>query len=178
VAGRASTRIARRLGGPTARRRRHRRAALAGVLVVVVAVVLIVAGSGGGDGDGDDVVAGPSTTGELSDDPLIRACQRSNAEIATARAALLRDNDAPGAAEGFLADAFVDLSRDRSAAVRATDPAPEVVEVLDAFDAVVDAIEADPSIGIGVDPFASVNERWRALGLDECIIGGGTVAGE
>jgi hypothetical protein len=172
VAGSVRTRIARRLGGPTARRRRHRRLALAGVLVVGIALVLLVAG---GD-DGDDETATPTTA--LSDDPVVRACQLSNAEIATAQRALLGDNDAPGAAEGFLADAFVDLTRDRSAAIRATQPSAEVLAVVDDFDAVVDAIEADPTIGLGADPFEQVDEQWQALGLDECMIGGGTVEPE
>jgi hypothetical protein len=173
VAGSVRTRIARRLGGPTTRRRRHRRLALVGVLVVGIALVLLVAG-GGDDGDGE--TATPTTV--LSDDPVARACQLSNAEIATAQRALLGDNDAPGAAEGFLADAFVDLTRDRSDAIRATQPSAEVLAVLDEFDAVVDAIEADPTIGLGADPFEQVDEQWQALGLDECMMGGGTVETE
>ena len=167
MAGRASTRIARRLGGPADRRRRHQRVAVALVVLFAIAGALLLVSDGDGDGDGDD--------------PISRACQRSNTEIATAQRALLEDNTAPGAAEGFLADAFVDLTRDRSAAIRAVDPrpSPEVVAVLDEFDAVVDAIEADPSIGLGgADPFTDVDARWVDLGLDECAIGGGTVQDE
>jgi hypothetical protein len=134
-------------------------------------VVLWVAGSGtDGDGDRD---GGPA----VAADSIAGTCQQSNEQIATARRALLRDNDAPGAVEGFLADAFVDLSRDRSAAIRALEPppAPEVVAVLDDFDDVIDAIEADPSIGVGSDPFESVDARWRELGLDDCAMGADTV---
>jgi hypothetical protein len=136
----------------------------------VLAGVLIVAGSGNDGGDGEQVDAGA--------DPITLACRRSNEDLATAQRALLGDNDAPGAVEGFLADAFVDLARDRSTAIRATEPAAEVLAVVDAFDAVVDAIEADPSTGVGTDPFASVDARWQELGLDECAMGAGTVAGE
>ena len=136
------------------------------MLAAVGAALLLV----GDDESSDDVATGA--------DPVSRACQRSNDEIATAQRALLRDNDAPGAAEGFLADAFVDLSRDRSAAIRALEPppSPEVLAVLDDFDAVVDAIEAEPSIGLGRDPFEAVDARWVELGLPDCAIGAGTVA--
>ena len=171
--GRATTSIARRLGGPAARRRRHRRVALALALLAVIAGVLVVAGGSDDDDRGGQPVA---TGGE----PIARVCQLSNTEIATAQRALLRDNDAPGAVEGFLGDAFVDLSRDRSAAIRAVDPppAPEVLAVLDDFDAVVDAIEDDPAIGVGTDPFVDVDARWEELGLPDCAMGAGTVEPE
>lgn len=141
---------------------------LALVLLAVIAGVLVVAGSASDDDDD----APPSAAAGA---PITRACELSNEEIATAQRALLRDNDAPGAVEGFLADAFVDLSRDRSAAIRATEPAPEVLAVLDDFDTVVDAIEAEPSTAIGVDPFEAVDARWVELGLPACVMGAGTV---
>ena len=131
-------------------------------MLLVIAGVLVLAG-GADDGD-EDVSA------------IALACQASNEEIATAQSALLRDNDAPDAAEIFLGDAFVDLARDRSAAIRALEPSPEVLALLDEFDAVVDAIEADPSIGLGADPFEAVDARWVELGLPDCAIGTGTVA--
>ena len=136
------------------------------MLVAVIAGVLVVAGGTDGDDEPDPVSVGA--------DPIARVCQLSNDEIATAQRALLRDNDAPGAVEGFLGDAFVDLGRDRAAAIRATDPppAPEVLAVLDDFDAVVDAIEADPSIGLDRDPFEAVDARWHEIGLDDCMMGG------
>ena len=165
MAGSASNRIARRLGGPTARRRRHRRVALVVVLLAVLGAGLVVAGSGD-DGDEDDEVA------VVDDDPVAAACRASNEEIATAQRALLENNEAPGAAEGFLGDAFVDLTRDRAASIRALAPPAEVLAVLDEFDAVIDAIEADPSIGVTSDPFAAVDPRWVELGLHDCQIGG------
>jgi hypothetical protein len=131
------------------------------LVVVVLAVLgagLVVAGSAD---DGDDLGA------------VAAVCRASNEEIATAQRALLEDNEAPGAAEGFLGDAFVDLTRDRSAAIRSVQPPPpaDVLAVLTEFDAVVDAIEADPSIGIERDPFAEVDPQWVALGLSDCQIG-------
>lgn len=167
--GRVATSVARRLGGPTARRRRHRRVALAGVVLAAVAGILVVAGSGSDEGD-----AAP-TEATLPSDPVLRACAESDAEIDAARGGLLRDNDSAEAVEGFLGDAFVDLARDRATAIRATDPSPEVLAVLEEFDAVVDAIEADPSVGVGADPFAAVNDRWRDVGLAGCVIGASTV---
>lgn len=142
-------------------------------MLVAVAGVLVIAGSG--DDDGDDGAATASST-SLPDDPVLRACAASDVEIDAARGGLLRDNESPESVEAFLSDAFVDLARDRAAAIRATGPSPEVLAVLEEFDAVVDAIEADPSVGIGTDPFAAVNERWRDVGLAGCVIGASTVA--
>ena len=138
------------------------------LVVVVLAVLgagLVVAGSPDGDGELDAVAA---------------ACRASNEDIATAQRALLQDNEAPGAAEGFLGDAFVDLARDRSAAIRSVQPPPssEVLALLDEFDVVVDAIEANPSIGIASDPFAAIDPRWRELGVSDCEIGASTVGDE
>ena len=139
----------------------------------MVVIVLAVLGAG-------LVVAGAPDEDDRELDGVAAACRASNEEIATAQRALLQDNDAPGAAEGFLGDAFVDLSRDRSAAIRAVRPPPpsEVLALLDEFDAVVDAIEANPSIGIDSDPFAAVDPRWRELGLPDCEIGASTVTAE
>ena len=135
---------------------------MAGIGLLVVAGVLIAVDSSSDDERDGDVIA---------------ACEASNEEVATAHRALLDDNDAPGAVEGFLGDAFVDLARDRSASIRATSPDDEVLAVLEDFDAVVDDIEADPSIGVGRDPFEVVDRQWAELGLGECDFGGGTVAG-
>lgn len=179
--GRTTTRIAHRLGGLATRRRRHRRVATAGLVGALVAIVLVIGGSGGDD-DTTDAAPGSSPTTDTTidpgiDDPILRACYENDRELEVARGALLRGNTAPRAAEEFLADAFVDLMRDRSAAIRAVEPPPseQVLAVLDEFDAVVDAIEAEPSIGVGADPFVEVNEQWRAVGLDGCIIGSSTV---
>ena len=135
-------------------------------MLLAIGGALVLAG---GDDDDSDDGSG-----------IAPVCQRSNEEIATAQSALLRDNEAPNAAEIFLGDAFVDLTRDRSAAIRAVEPppSPEVLAVLDQFDAVVDAIEADPTIGLGSDPFEAVDARWVELGLPDCAIGAGTVAPE
>ena len=135
----------------------------------MVIVVLAVLGAGlvvAGAPDGDD--------GEL--DAVGAACRASNEEIATAQRALLEGNEAPGAVEGFLGDAFVDLARDRAAAIRATSPPADILAIVEGHDAVVDAIEADPGAAAGVEnPFAAVNERWRAAGLVDCAIDASTV---
>lgn len=169
------SRIARRLGGLATRRRRHRRFAVAALLLLAVGAILVVAGSG----DDDEPESSSPTTEQqqTSDDPVEQICLDNAMEIDTARRALLTDNTAPEAVEGFLGDAFVDLARDRSDAIRALRPEPdaEVLAVLGEFDAVVDAVEADPSIGLGANPFVEVDERWRALGLGGCAMGGGTV---
>ena len=169
-------RIARRLGGRGTRRRRHRRFALVAVLLVGVSAILIVAGSG----DDGEPEAAPTTTAATTDDPVERICLDNAAEIDTARRALLTDNTSPGAVEGFLQNAFVDLARDRSAAIRALQPPvePDVLAVLDEFDAVVDAVEADPSIGVGANPFQAVDQRWRDVGLGGCAMAGNSVEGD
>lgn len=146
------------------------------MLLAGVAVVLLVAGSGDGRGDGEETAGRPSeavSTGE----PVVDACRASNVEIATAQRALLAGNDSPGAVEGFLGDAFVDLTRDRSQALRALDPEPEVLDLLDEQDGVVDAIAADPAAAAAAEtnPFDAVNRRWRDLGLAECAIDSSTV---
>lgn len=172
------SRIARRLGGRATRRRRHRRFALGAAVLLGLAGILIVAGAEDG-ADEDGAVAGPATTA-VPADPVERICVENAAEIDTARRALLQDNTAPGAVEGFLADAFVDLARDRSEAIRAVQPPvdPEVLAVLEQFDDVVDSVEADPGTGVGSNPFAAVDERWRALGLGGCAMGGNNVQGD
>src|SRR5690606_35158291 len=110
-------------GGPAARRRRHVRVAVAGIVLLIVAGVLILIGS-------DD---GPN--------PVAAACTDSNEEIATAGRVLVDDAGNPeAAAEGFLADAFVDLLRDRAAAVRALDPGDEVLALVDEWDAIADEL--------------------------------------
>ena len=160
MAGRASNRIARRLGGPAVRRRRHRRVALVVLLVAVLGAGLVAAGSGT-----DDAPVG-----------VAAACRASNEEIATAQRALLDGNAAPGAIEGFLGDAFVDLARDRAAAIRAAVPSDEILAIVEAHDAVVDAIERDPAAAAGLEnPFTDVNERWRRAGLADCAIDTSTV---
>lgn len=175
MAGRARTRIARRLGGQATRHRRHRRAALVAVLLLGLALVLVVAGSADDSGDGD-------VGDQLSDDPVIRACQLSNDDIATAQRALLGDNEAAGAVAGFLGDAFVDLGRDRASTLRALDPppSPEVLALLEQHDQVVDSIEADPDAAAAstANPFEVLNEQWRGLGLAECAIDSSTVPQE
>ena len=139
--------------------------AVLAVVLVAVAGVLVVAGSRDDDGDdgGGDIAA---------------ACRASNARIATAQRALLEDNEAPDRFELFLGDAFVDLMRDRSAAIRALEPSAEVLAVLDEHDAVVDAVEADPETYVFEDPFADVDARWQALELDDCIVVASTVDAE
>jgi hypothetical protein len=159
-------RIQRRLGGPAARRRRHRRVTLVLSLLLVTGLVLVLAPPGD-DGTPDPAGADVATI-----------CLASNEQIATAQSALLRDNDNPGAIEGFLGDAFVDLARARAAAIRDAEPPPgaDVLDVLAEFDAIVDAIEADPASATGLEnPFETVNQRWVALGLDGCAIDSSTV---
>lgn len=176
LAGVDRARIARRLGGPTARRRRHRRFALAGILLAAVAGTLILVGgddddgAAGGDGGTTEAAAAPAPA------TVEEACLANNREIGTAQRALLRDNETPEAIVGFLGDAFVDLTRQRAADIRAVDPGDEVLAIVDAHDAVVDAIEADPQSAAGMNnPFDEINERWRAAGLDECVIDASTV---
>lgn len=174
------TAIARRLGGPATRRRRHRRVAAALLAVAAVAVVLIVLGGGGGDDPGDrtgEVATGEGTTATTEPPATVEeACLANNQEIGTARRALLRDNETPRAIVEFLGGAFVDLTRERSELIRSVDPPPEVLAVVDAHDQVVDAIDADPESAAGTEnPFAEVNQRWRDLGLDECVIDASTV---
>lgn len=165
------TRIARRLGGPATRRRRHRRVALLAALVTTAGVGLFAIGSGerGENGGEEAVTAG---------DPVAAACRASNEDIGTAQQALLRDNETHAAVVGFFADAFVDLARDRAAAIRAADPPPsaEVLALVERHDAIVDGIEADPETAAGLtNPFDALNEEWRSLGLDDCAIDSSTV---
>jgi hypothetical protein len=167
------SRIARRLGGPTVRRRRHRRVALVAVVLLVVAGVLVAVGS--------DDDAEPEAEAEATDAPepttVEGVCRASNEEIAIAQSALLRGNDAEGAVAGFLAEAFVDLARERAADIRALEPPADVLRVIDEHDRVVDAIDADPeaSAAAAENPFEALNERWRTIGLPACAIDSGTV---
>lgn len=172
--------IARRLGPAAVRRRRHRQFAVLGIGLLVVAGVLIAVGR-----DDDDTVASPSstaTTAAAGDDKapasIEAACRANNAEIGTAQRALLSGNESPNAVTEFLADAFVDLNRDRIDALRAAPEAgdDEVAALIDDHEAIVDAIEIDPgSFATEQNPFADLNERWRALGLDDCAIDTSTV---
>lgn len=143
--------------------------ALLALALLAVGAALVLAGD---DGDGDE------TDVAVVDDPVAQVCRDSNAQIATAQRALLEGNESPEAVVGFFADAFVDLARDRAAAIRAVEPAPtdDVLAVVDEHDTVVDAIEADPGSAAGLsNPFAAVNERWRRLGLADCAIDSSTV---
>jgi hypothetical protein len=155
--------IARRLGGPVARRRRHRRVGALLLVLAVVGAVLVALGSGSDDPDADERVAA--------------ACRRSNEELATAQSALLRDNESPLAPELFLGDAFVDLMRQRADAIRALDPPPsdDVLALLEEHDRVVDAVEADPAAYVFEDPFADLDPRWAEVGLGDCVVIAGTV---
>jgi hypothetical protein len=166
------SRIARRLGGPNARRRRHRRVALLVVGLLVLGGVLMLIG----DGDGAREPTAPDVPTALVD--VAAACRASNEEIGTAQRALLGDNDAPDAIEGFLGDAFVDLTRDRAAAIRAVGPPPDVVALVDEHDRVVDAVEADPAAAVETNPFDDLNQRWRDLRLGDCAIDSSTVPQE
>jgi hypothetical protein len=175
-------RIARRLGGPATRRRRHRRVAVGVLVLAVLAAGLIVVGGAiegddGGDGDERAETAAEDTpTTEDAPRTVEEACLASNEQIGIAQRALLRDNPAPNAIPEFLGDAFVDLARERAATIRSLDPPPDVLAIVDAHDAVVDAIEADPEAASGMEnPFAEVNQRWRDAGLDECVIDASTV---
>jgi len=179
----ARSTIARRLGGPDARRRRHRRvAALLGGLLVVALVLLLVAPADDGNGDGDGAGEAAATTtvpaGRGATD-VASVCRASNVEIGTAQQALLGGNEAPDAVEGFLADAFVDLTRRRADAIRAADPPPSeaVLALVAEHDAVVDAIEADPAAAASspTNPFEALNRRWRDAGLADCAIDTSTV---
>lgn len=171
--------IARRLGPAAVRRRRHRQFALVGIGVLVVGGVLVVVG-----GDDDDTVVVPSTTATVASETdeapasIEAACRANNNEIGTAQRALLSGNESPNAVTEFLADAFVDLNRDRIDALRAAPEAGDgdVTALIDEHDAIVDAIEIDPaSFATEQNPFADLNERWRALGLDDCVIDTSTV---
>jgi len=168
-------RIARRLGGPDARRRRHRRVALLAVVLLGVGGALVLLGADD-DGPGEQ----PETAGEVPAElaGVAAACRASNVDIGTAQRALLRDNDAPGAVEGFLGDAFVDLTRDRAADIRALDPPPEVAALVDEHDRIVEAIEDDPAAAVAANPFDALNQLWRELGLGDCAIDSSTVPQE
>jgi hypothetical protein len=130
------------------------------------------------DGDDGDTASGPTTTAVGGTD-VAAVCRASNVEIGTAQSALLRDNTAPGAVEGFLADAFVDLTRDRAEAIRSAEPPPseEVLALVAEHDAIIDAIEADPAAAAAspANPFEELNQRWRDAGLADCAIDTTTV---
>jgi predicted TIM-barrel enzyme len=106
-------------------------------------------------------------------------CDESFESIGAAQSALLPAGTGagPDAQAEFVAGAYVDLLRERLIELRALDaPAEEGAsyrELLDAYEAVVDHIEADPVAVVeagaeGVDPFAEVDAALDEFGLVAC----------
>ena len=170
--------IARALGGPAERRQRHRRFVLVAVVLLLVAGALVVLG---GD-DGEDRDDGDAPTGTTEAVETFATA----AEACTAFEQRLLDEfelsfpegpPTPEAEAEYLSHAFADTTEELVAALRSLDPAGAEPAV-DELDALVQQLRDDPSIGVGVNPFAArVAPAFDAAGLPECgseFLGGAT----
>lgn len=114
----------------------------------------------------------PDDSGDAFHAEASAICDASAAEIDTARGAILDTESSDDAAAHFLRTAFVDLSRQRLAALRALDPptddADDYRRLLDEYESVLDRIEAEPETFVRRDPFADLNPQWDAFGLPAC----------
>jgi hypothetical protein len=160
------------------------------LLLVSLAVALLAAGCG----DDDDE---PTTT-ETTEAATGATGATGPADVSPERAALIeqadeicaegdREIDAeadevfgdseqePSQAEqeAFVEDTVVPNVQDQLDQLRELDPpeedAEEFTSILDDAQAALDEVEADPSaISGGQDPFAEVNKRAKAFGLEDC----------
>jgi hypothetical protein len=156
--GRRSGAISRRLGDPGTRRRRHRRFALAAVALLAVAAVLVfVLGE-----DEDSGFPSAATT----------TCQEYADRIRREFALSFPEGAAPAEAEAeYLSHAFADTMTDLVEALRALEGSEEAASEIDALEARIEEIRADPATFVAAreDPFAAdVAPGFDDVGLSAC----------
>ena len=159
-----------------------------GAVLVVASVVLVAAcGSSGSDEPAAESSAPTSTT--VVDEPTTTS---TTAPIDPAKAEFIAEADAicqagRDALEGkappvavtdamltYIVDSYIPTARKQLTDIRALTIPPgdeaEVGAMLDATDAALDAVAADPAgtLESGVDPFAEVNAQLKAYGLQVC----------
>lgn len=153
------------------------------IVLLAVAAALVVAGCGGDDNDdkqGFSSSVGSGTTASISKEEFTsqanQICTQGASDLAPAQAAV---GDSPEEITTFVTDSLVPSVQNQLDDIRALGaPAGEeeaVSSALDASQAGLDQLKADPSLanGGGPDPFAEANTQLDALGLTACGSGAG-----
>jgi hypothetical protein len=152
--------LSERLGDADTRRRRHIRfAILAAVLVAIAALLVFFV-------DGDDDRATPEFT-----EAATAECEAFSERVANEFE--LSFPEGPPNEEAiaeYLSRAFADTMDDLVAALRALEPGADATEAIDALDARIDEVRADPSAFASGDRFVGegIAEQFDELGLPAC----------
>lgn len=150
--------IARALGGASTRRKRHRRFAVgAGALLVVAALLAVF---GGGDDGGDP------TTSEAAASICRTFTTRLQHEFQLSFPEGIPTADAQAE---YLSHAFADTLDELVGELQAIAPTGDLDFAVGQLAGLAASLRADPSTGIGVDPFsAGVRAAFDDAGVPDC----------
>lgn len=153
----AAAAIARRLGGPRARRERHRRFAIGAGALLVLALGLVAIGSRDDDGFDDDATALCAEFAARVQDEF----QLSFPEGVPTDAAFAE----------YTSHAFADTMDELLAELTAIEPPAAVAEVIAGYRGVLADLRARPEDFVTENPFAALAAEFDAEGLPACGTG-------